>query len=930
MITPIEERRIRYIKAGYEPLPCIGKRPAPAEWQMMPIDVDTPANWSATYSGATNTGIRTRFAPAVDIDVRDIAVAEQIERTLRAMFPDTRLLVRTGSPPKRLIPFRCEVPFKKIMVNLESPDNVVHKVEVLCDGQQYIADGVHPDTNQPYTWRDDADLLSGARADLPLLEEETARRFIAEASAIMTGAGWIQVDAQGRPKKKSKANGKAKASKPETSTADSIYYRSALKDECAALAAMPPNSGRNDALNRAAFNLFQLVTGGGLDEETVQERLYAAAEACGLVNDDGEASVRATIESGAKAGRAQPRRAPNGGVRAHNQHSGSEALHTWETPDWSILDDRRGELPDFPVDCLGAPMREWVERAARGAGVTPAHVAVPALGIASSLIGMARRVKATSSWIYPMTCWAAIVGESGTGKTPGIDTIKRAMDQVERNNRNKVAELRRQHETKAEAAKAARAQWKKQVEEAVAAGQAGPQMPEAATDPGKFIAPRPYVSNSTIERLGELLQARPQGVVLLMDELAALFMNMSRYSGGEDNQFWLEAWNGGSSIVERMNRSLQIDHLLVGVVGGIQPDKLARSFEHDQDGMYARFLFAWPPKPAYRRLTDETKEFDPDIINIITRLDRLAEFEDGNLVPREIKLPAEAMEEFERLRQWADREQEALDGREREWMAKAQAHALRLSGTLCLLDWAARGGAEPAEIGADYMRASIRLVQVYFWPHARAALRQIGLSERHVNARRALRWIKARRRPEQDISIEGIRVDALGRRFDAEGTIDLLGAMTRSGWVREKKDEDGPRGRGRPVRRWEANPLLWSPEIPEIPENPYPAAAIEPNPTPQGISGISGISGKHNNMAAATGAVNGSDDNGRPEFRTNLTGTEHTTLQECKGGDPLEAPTAPLQHAHPSSLQGDRNREAVRARNREALQRFEQQQRQRR
>src|SRR6516165_10210685 len=447
-------------------------------------------------------------------------------------------------------------------------------------------------------------------------------------------------------------------------------------------------------------------------------------------------------------------------LRAHNQHSGSEARHTWEFPDWSILDDRRGELPDFPLDCLGAPVREWVERAARGAGVTQAQLAVPALGIASSLIGMARRVKATSSWIYPMTCWAAIVGESGTGKTPGIDTIKRAMDQVERNNRNKVAELRRQHETKAEASKAARAQWKKHVEEAVAAGQAGPQMPEAATDPGKFIAPRPSVSNSTIERLGELLQARPQGVVLLMDELAALFMNMSRYSGGEDNQFWLEAWNGGSSIVERMNRSLQIDHLLVGVVGGIQPDKLARSFEHDQDGMYARFLFAWPPKPAYRRLTDETKEFDPDIINIITRLDRLAEFEDGNLVPREIKLPAEAMEEFERLRRWADREQEALDGREREWMAKAQAHALRLSGTLCLLDWAARGGAEPAEIGADYMRASIRLVQVYFWPHARPALR----------------WIKARRRPEQDISIEGIRVDALGRRFDAEGTIDLLGA----------------------------------------------------------------------------------------------------------------------------------------------------------
>jgi Protein of unknown function (DUF3987)/Bifunctional DNA primase/polymerase, N-terminal len=925
----VTARRIAYLKAGYEPIPVLSgrKRPVLDGWRDIKLDINTVSAW-ADRPGELSTGIRTQYTPGFDIDIRDQHVADQVERALLNMIPQQgTILKRIGLPPKRLIPFRCETPFKKIITTFKSPDDVVHKVEVLADGQQFVAEGIHETTHQPYRWADNVNLLSVAHEHLPLVGEALARRFVTEASEIMRRAGWIEVDAQGKLKTngKRKINGKTS----NKSEADSIYYRSALKDECAALASAP-KGGRNDALNRAAFNLFQLVTGGGLDEETVQERLYAAAEACGLVNDDGEASVRATIESGAKAGRAQPRRAPNGGVRAHNQHSGSEALHTWETPDWSILDDRRGELPDFPLDCLGAPVREWVERAARGAGVTPAHVAVPALGIASSLIGMARRVKATSSWIYPMTCWAAIVGESGTGKTPGIDTIKRAMDQVERNNRNKVAELRRQHETKAEAAKAARAQWKKQVEEAVAAGQAGPQMPEAATDPGKFIAPRPYVSNSTIERLGELLQARPQGVVLLMDELAALFMNMSRYSGGEDNQFWLEAWNGGSSIVERMNRSLQIDHLLVGVVGGIQPDKLARSFEHDQDGMYARFLFAWPPKPAYRRLTDETKEFDPDIINIITRLDRLAEFEDGNLVPREIKLPAEAMEEFERLRQWADREQEALDGREREWMAKAQAHALRLSGTLCLLDWAARGGAEPAEIGADYMRASIRLVQVYFWPHARAALRQIGLSERHVNARRALRWIKARRRPEQDISIEGIRVDALGRRFDAEGTIDLLGAMTRSGWVREKKDEDGPRGRGRPARRWEANPLLWSPEIPEIPENPYPAAAIEPNPTPQGISGISGISGKHNDMAAATGAVNGSDDNGRPEFRTNLTGTEHTTLQECKGGDPLEAPTAPLQDAHPSSLQGDRNREAVRARNREALQRFEQQQRQRR
>jgi hypothetical protein len=33
-------------------------------------------------------------------------------------------------------------------------------------------------------------------------------------------------------------------------------------------------------------------------------------------------------------------------------------LHDWENPDWSILDDRRGNLPDFPLDCLGGKLKE--------------------------------------------------------------------------------------------------------------------------------------------------------------------------------------------------------------------------------------------------------------------------------------------------------------------------------------------------------------------------------------------------------------------------------------------------------------------------------------------------------------------------------------------------------------------------------------------
>src|SRR5262249_7189358 len=112
------------------------------------------------------------------------------------------------------------------------------------------------------------------------------------------------------------------------------------------------------------------------------------------------------------------------------------------------------------------------------------------------------------------------------------------------------------------------------------------------------------------------------------------------------------------------------------------------------------------------------------------------------------------------------------------------AQGVRLAGTLCLVDWGMWGGAEPTEIGTDFISAAIRLVQDYFWPHAKAALRQVGLTEKHVNERRVLRWMRAR--GKREISIKDVRRDALGERLDARRTADLLREMTRSRWLREK------------------------------------------------------------------------------------------------------------------------------------------------
>ena len=486
--------------------------------------------------------------------------------------------------------------------------------------------------------------------------------------------------------------------------------------------------------------------------------------------------------------------------RAHG-HSETE----WPEPDWSLLDDRRGTLPDFPVRVLSPDIREFLNRSAHGAGVTVDHVIVPLLSIASGQIGAARRIAPSPSWSEPCAISTAIVGFSGTGKTPGLDVPKRVLSFLEHKRRDKVAELRRAHEQRQETAKAAAKKWKAEVQEAVDNNQPAPAMPENAVDPGEFVAPRLYVSDATVERLAMLLQGRPRGVQLIADELAGLFLNMSRYNGGQDREFWLEAWNGKYFVVERMGRPpVEVQHLLIPITGGFQPDKLVRSFDGDDDGLYARFLFGWPQEPTYKPLSGDATEDDPEIINAFSRLIDLPDGEDGTFVSKRIKLSADALDRFEQFRQFLHKGKDSLDGREREWWAKGNTHVLRLAGTLAYLDWAWKGGKEPTEVAGKFMAAAMIMWREYFWPHSRAALRQSGLSDRHRDARRILRWIKSSTKTE--VSLKDIRRDALGQKLDADQTTALMERLVKAGWLRVKPPDD-PKP-GRPTLRWKVNPAI--------------------------------------------------------------------------------------------------------------------------
>ncbi|WP_395663466.1 PriCT-2 domain-containing protein [Aestuariivirga sp.] len=120
-------------------------------------------------------GIVGGAVAAMDIDIaEDPALALEIEKLARERLGDTSA-VRIGRAPKRMLVYRTASPFKGIKR---------HPLEVLCLGQQFVAYAVHPDTGEPYSWPEEG-LADIDIASLPEIDEDMARAFLEEASALL-------------------------------------------------------------------------------------------------------------------------------------------------------------------------------------------------------------------------------------------------------------------------------------------------------------------------------------------------------------------------------------------------------------------------------------------------------------------------------------------------------------------------------------------------------------------------------------------------------------------------------------------------------------------------------------------------------------------------------------------------------------------------
>jgi hypothetical protein len=105
---------------------------------------------------------------------------------------------------------------------------------------------------------------------------------------------------------------------------------------------------------------------------------------------------------------------------------------------------------------------------------------------------------------------------------------------------------------------------------------------------------RLIINDTSVEAAQEIYKTSTEGVLGLYDELSGWFGGMERYGqsgrGMSDRGFWLQTYNGGPYIYDRIGRgSAYLANISMTLLGGIQPD-LIRKVAHAcaDDGLIQR------------------------------------------------------------------------------------------------------------------------------------------------------------------------------------------------------------------------------------------------------------------------------------------------------------------------------------------------------
>jgi Protein of unknown function (DUF3987) len=281
------------------------------------------------------------------------------------------------------------------------------------------------------------------------------------------------------------------------------------------------------------------------------------------------------------------------------------------SPEWEEPKPIEASLPAvaaFDPNLLPSAIGDYVLDVADRQQSPPDFAAVAALCGLAALAGNRVRIKPKQfdDWEVVPNLWGALIGAPSSMKTPAMRSALGPLWNLQDQLRKDWEAAQHDFDVEAEMAALDAKTASKKAATALRHGDRGEAkriLSESAPDTTAAVpCPRLIVNDATVEKLGELLNQNPRGLLLIRDELPGWLAKLESDDHQSERAFYLEAYNGdGQFTYDRILRgTVHIENCTISIIGGVQPSRIvplvrgAISGTSD-DGLIQRLQLAvWP------------------------------------------------------------------------------------------------------------------------------------------------------------------------------------------------------------------------------------------------------------------------------------------------------------------------------------------------
>ncbi|MFP4350779.1 MAG: DUF3987 domain-containing protein [Desulfococcaceae bacterium] len=476
-----------------------------------------------------------------------------------------------------------------------------------------------------------------------------------------------------------------------------------------------------------------------------------------------------------------------------------------EWPDPIPLKSNIPDAPPFPTQCLPDAIAAYVSDMADRIQCRVDYPAVAAIIALTGSIGNTVRIrpKSRDNWEERPCLWGMAIGDPSENKSTPVRSVMSALKEIEADLAEDDKRRLEKYERELRAYQLRESAYKDQCKRSLKKDH-GAEIPEFGVEPPEKPMPRRLILvDPSIEKAVELI-AGSRGLTLYRDELSGWLLNMSRYSGGTDRQFYLTCYSGGPWVSDRITRAKsEAPDLYLNIIGTIQPEIARQIFSNaEPDGFFERFgLAVYPDSMCEWRYVDREPNHQAEAaFKMANRKLNAYDFGENPIARYDSHGQAAFIEWYSENRGKILQTDDPALKRAR---GKADGLVNRLALVLHLGAWATEEEPEPLKVSRNSFIRAAGLYEEYLFPMWKRIMAAFYSDGSENGAERILAWII--KEDIQEFSIRNIKRKCWAGLTDADKVEDAIEVLTENHFISELPKL--PKG-GRPAKRYAVNPKL--------------------------------------------------------------------------------------------------------------------------